>query len=693
MPRQLTSRTTLDNLRKEAKRWLAALQENDAKARERYELAYPRGSGHPVLRDVQHALAREYGMEGWKELKLALEKAPSEAATTRHTGGDLTTRFLEYACPDHHVRNRSAHRMASQAAIRHLEQNPEIARQDLYTAVVCGEIEEVERILRERPQLANARRPASGRDRSGAGGSYDFLGDFGSKEWEPLLYLCFTRLPLAKPNDNAVAIARLLLDRRADPNAYFMAGNSRYTPLTGIVGEGEEDRPPHPRRDELARLLLESGAEPYDEQVIYNIGFHGKVLWWLKLMYEFSVRAGRQADWADPEWHMLDMGGYGSGARWHLRIAVENDDLELADWCLAHGANPNSAPERDQRFPQRSLYEHTVRLGHAEMAELLVRYGAQRQEVVLDDEDRYVAACLGLNREEAGRFLSRHPEYLQSTKAIFAAAEKDRADVVAFLLDLGTPIEVEDSKKQRPLHVAAASDAVKVAELLIERGAELDPYELNYSNTPLDFAAYFEHGRMIELLTRYSRDVWNLVPLGQVDRLREVLAAEPRRAKTSWGDTPLFWLPEDEEKALEIVKLFLEEGADPNFRSRKEGWTAAEVARKRGMLKVAALLDAAGGGVANAEQARREYLLTTYEQTARDLVMVYEADDEEALERLARHINRIVSFEQVRAGLGHGPEHARLELHEARDQVARQGGFKDWAAFLESLGADTPTPG
>src|SRR6516225_2117704 len=266
MPRQLTPRTTLDNLRKEAKRWLAALRKNEPKARERFERAYPKGPGNPALRDVQHALAREYGMEGWKELKLALEKAPSEAATTRHTGGDLTTRFLEYACPDHHVRNRSAHRMASQAAIRHLEQNPEIARQDLYTAVVCGEIEEVERILRERPQLANARRPASGRDRSGAGGSYDFLGDFGSKEWEPLLYLCFTRLPLAKPNDNAVAIARLLLDRRADPNAYFMAGNSRYTPLTGIVGEGEEDRPPHPRRDELARLLLESGAEPYDQQ-------------------------------------------------------------------------------------------------------------------------------------------------------------------------------------------------------------------------------------------------------------------------------------------------------------------------------------------------------------------------------------------------------------------------------------------
>ena len=208
------------------------------------------------------------------------------------------------------------------------------------------------------------------------------------KTGSPLLYLCFTRLPLARANDHAIAIARLLLDRGADPNAHFMAGDSRYTPLVGVIGEGEEDRPPHPHRDELARLLLERGAEPYDGQVIYNIHFHGKILWWMKLMYEFSVKAGRRADWDDPEWHMLDQGGYGSGARWHLRIAVEKNDVELAEWCLAHGANPNAAPESDPRFPQRSLYEHAVRLGHAEIAELLARYGAEKHDVALGDEDR-----------------------------------------------------------------------------------------------------------------------------------------------------------------------------------------------------------------------------------------------------------------------------------------------------------------
>ena len=81
MPRTITSATSLDNLRREAKRWLAALRAGDASARERFGLAYPAGPATPTLRDVQHALAREYGLESWVALKHALE-------ARRDAGGD-----------------------------------------------------------------------------------------------------------------------------------------------------------------------------------------------------------------------------------------------------------------------------------------------------------------------------------------------------------------------------------------------------------------------------------------------------------------------------------------------------------------------------------------------------------------------------------------------------------------------------
>ncbi|HEY6989342.1 MAG TPA: hypothetical protein VH369_13195 [Bryobacteraceae bacterium] len=75
MQRKLTSATTLDNLRREAKRWLKALRENELEARERFARAYPKHTGTAVLRDVQYALAREHGFENWRELKVAVQQA------------------------------------------------------------------------------------------------------------------------------------------------------------------------------------------------------------------------------------------------------------------------------------------------------------------------------------------------------------------------------------------------------------------------------------------------------------------------------------------------------------------------------------------------------------------------------------------------------------------------------------------
>src|SRR5260370_40750777 len=121
MQKKLTSPTTLENLKKQAKRWLKALRENDPAARERLQHAHPNAPAKPVLRDVQYALAREYGQNSWKERKHVLESRPAQRPETPATHAQLVTRFLEYACPDHHVRGRPAHRIARHAAMRVLQ--------------------------------------------------------------------------------------------------------------------------------------------------------------------------------------------------------------------------------------------------------------------------------------------------------------------------------------------------------------------------------------------------------------------------------------------------------------------------------------------------------------------------------------------------------------------------------------------
>ena len=95
---------------------------------------------------------------------------------------------------------------------------------------------------------------------------------------------------------------------------------------------------------------------------------------------------------------------------------------------------------------------------------------------------------------------------------------------------------------------------------------------------------------MIEFLSRFTRDVFRLIWIGNIDRLREVLSAEPELAKiNNDGNTPLMWVPEDESQAKEIVELLIAYGADPTINS-KEGMTASDYAERRGLYEVAELL-------------------------------------------------------------------------------------------------------
>jgi uncharacterized protein len=597
MHRKLTPKTTLENLKREAKRWLKALRENDGEARARLERVLPEAPASPGLREVQHALALEHGLSGWTALRNQL----GEVLREPESHDALVARFLRNACPDHHVRGGPAHVMALHTADLLLAQHPEIAHDSICTAIVCGDLGEVERILRKRPEAAKEKRNRPGPDRGLVGELGDLFRDAGPLNWEPLLFLSFTRLSLPAANENAVAIASLLLDHGANPNAYFKAGGSFYTPLVGVIGEGEESRPPHPRRNEIVQLLLDRGANPYDGQVIYNTHFKGDVQWFLEMAYANAVKTGRTSDWENSDWPMFDMGGYGCGARFLLGGAVDRNNLQLARWMLDHGANPNAPPppkrnaytvDASGRLSSRTLYEEAFRKGSREMADLLASFGATPGVIALEGEEAFAAACLRLDRAEARMLLAGHPEYLSSPKAMTIAIMRDRADVVELLLDLGMSPDIEDPKggKQHPLHVAAYNDSLAVAKLLIERGAQIDPREARYESTPVWGAVWDQKQRMIDFLSPLSSDVWALGFIGNVERLRKVLAAEPTLARSRGeNETPLMWLPPDEDRAMEVAEMFLAGGADPDVRN-VQGQTAADLASVRGLDRVAAML-------------------------------------------------------------------------------------------------------
>lgn len=427
------------------------------------------------------------------------------------TDDELVSRFVAVACPDHHIRGARHHVDAHREAMTLLAATPALREAGPVAAVVTGQRERLAAMLAADPSLATAR--------------------LGPKDWTLLLYLCFTRLDLPETASEAVPMAELLLGHGADPNAFFPAGDCRYTPLVGAVGEGEEDRPPHPARDALVECLLSHDAEPYDIQVFYNLHFRGPMLWWLQRVHAHSLRRGRAADWADGAWRMIEIGPYGVGARWHFDRAILRGDTAMVTWMLEHGASPHVPPATDHRFPKGTVLDHAIELGRLEIAALLEARGGRRTDPAargLDARDarlsEFTAAVMRLDRAAAESLLRDDPSLRTRLRPLMLAAEFDRTDVLALLLDLGWSPDAADHARgqQRPLHVAAYAGAARAVALLLARGASPDPRDAAYDATPLGFAAYAQQHAVIERLVPVSRDEATLRWLGATARLREI---------------------------------------------------------------------------------------------------------------------------------------------------------------------------
>lgn len=566
MIRKLTAKSSLDSLRKEARRWLKAIRDGEPQALARLKQALPGAGAAPHLRQVQQALAREHGVESWAALKLLL----ADAALARRTHAERLAEFLEYAILNYGIPPDAAKWDAAypddpsrrEYAARILARHPEIASGSIHAAVICGDLAEVERLLGQDSRLASLRG--------------------GQRQWEPILYLAYGRLPLAAAVENSTAIARLLLDHGADPNAQTTDGTNPFTAVTGFIGEGERtpvEVPPHLHARECVRLLIERGANPFDTQALYNTSLWHDSTEWLELLYGCDERSGTTARWNEP--HGREPGQLD----YLLGNAVDRNHLRRAEWLLAHGANPR-APHA---YTGRNLHTSAVLHGHTRMAELLANAGTQVEE--LAGREAFEASCLRLDIDTARRLLGQHPDYLGDPAALLTAARTGRVEVIAMLLDLGMPASIGDAKGECALHAVAWTDSVAAARLLVEHGAEIDARDRVHGATPLGWAIHFGKPELIDYLSRVSCDVASLARLGKTDRLQSLLREHPSLAQSLREDrTALFSLPEkDEDLAIEVAELLLSRGANPNARNGK-GLTAADQAERNGMPALAQVL-------------------------------------------------------------------------------------------------------
>ena len=424
----------------------------------------------------------------------------------------------------------------------------------------------------------------------------------GPRSWEPLLYVCYSRyLRLDETRaPGLVETARLVLDRGADPNAYWIdpqeADGNRESALYGAVGIASNV--------ELARMLVEAGADPNDGETPYHMVEHpgvpcAPIVFPLLNEVSRGTALAHQIDYDDLEGlrTLLDLGADPNGPnpfkKTPLHQAVfRGRGRETFDLLFEHGADPE-IPDGEGRTP----YAVAARTGRAEIMEILERHGANTE---LDGTDAFLAACARGDGKEVRRMLEGEPDLVDRLSERDTAELAEMADAgnrvgVQTMLDAGVDVNVRGRVwGEAALHRAAFQGHVDVVRLLLERGADVTLRDRCYHSSPLGWAAHAEQRAALDLLLEHPErlDLRDAVEFGKAERVAELMGETDPDASIAGGEPGVLLRAAAHGGHLDLVRILLERGADPDLRN-SEGLSAADYAREQGHDAVVEALQAA----------------------------------------------------------------------------------------------------
>ena len=476
----------------------------------------------------------------------------SQAGTSLRERAD---RFADLACLGYFGTDHVSRR---EQAVRLLAESPEITAVSCHAAAAAFDLEALREHL------------------SANGGAAVTAGE--PRDWPPLLYVCYSRIPEDPPHRDAVTALEVLLAAGADGNTCLVSrelGGWRWSGLTGAMGEGEEgllQQPPHARARELAGILLVAGADPNDSQGLYNTMFTPDNQW-LELLLSHGLKASDVVDPdGDPPIRTLD---------YQLSQAVNMGNVERVSLLLEHGADIDAT----DIYNGRSNYENALLHGYPEIAEMLAGHGAEVRELSL--EDRFTAAVMSGDESGARELLEAAPGLIENPALLLEAVNNPAA--TRLLLELGADPNAPKENGRAPLHEAAWSDNAEVVQLLLARGARCEIREREHHATPVGFANHAGHFELRDLLLDHSRDVF-----GRAGQLADLLASDPAlaRARGAGGHTPVHAV-KGGPACAQVLDLLLAHGADIDA-SANDGATPLSSALERGDEALAALLRARG---------------------------------------------------------------------------------------------------
>jgi len=557
----LPAKPDLDHLKKQAKQLLHDVRAQQGEALQTLIAFHPRPAEFSNLRDAQLALARRYGYADWEQLRNEVELRQLRGDTPP----EQAERFINHACLRYNGDDQDwRYRRASEW----LRQLPELVHADFYCALVAADLEVVRDFLRRDPTLA--------------------LRNGGPRNWPPLMYVTYSRVEQNK--EQAVAVAKLLLERGASPDSYS-DGLRGFTALTGAVGQGEQGPIAciaHPCAVELVKLLLDAGADPNQSQALYNTMLSEHLGKWLPVFVQYGLKAGDRANWSPDEQEPI--------FDFLLSHVVLEGRLELVRYLLEHGANANAV----SRYNHRSAHAIAQLSTRTDIADLLERFGAKPEPLSVADQFR--VACGRRDRQLADTLLRQHPQLLKDNEVFRACAMVD-VDTCLWLLQQGYDINTRDRSGQTVLHGYALFNNPGAVTTLLRHGADPEAKEINWQATPLGMALHHHYWRVIEVLLPISRNVFDVCQMAHAERAGLLLAGDPTLAhqRTPMGNTPLHLVSQakqndpDFNATVATIEVLLKYGVDPKALNN-EGMTPGQWYRQLGMDEVADYMSERIGG-------------------------------------------------------------------------------------------------
>lgn len=447
---------------------------------------------------------------------------------------------------------------------------------NVWVAAACGDLDAARRWLEEDRSLARA--------------------DGGTRNWDPLLYLCFSQFLRTERAESMRAIARLLLEAGADPNTSWIDPNeaegNRETPLYGAAGVANDVA--------LARLLIEAGADPNDGETAYHMVEHPGVPTADAIVpklepFHRGIALAHQIDYDDEAGleRLLELGCRPTDpspfSNRPLHQAVfRGRGKQSFDLLIAHGA-PIDEPNGDGR----TAYALAARCGRRDIMGWLEQAGASTE---LAPTDAFIAACAAGDVERARAIeLELDGELGEHDRAeICEAADAGNTDGVRAMLELGWDVDTPGRVwKETAAHRAAMNGHVETLALLIERGADLTRLDRSYRATPLGWAQHGKREEAIALLNGFPErlDLWDAIELGHDGRALELIGAlEDVQAPQRDGGRGVLLRLAAFHGRRRIAEELLRRGGDPTL-APERGPNAIEIARRRGDAELATLLD------------------------------------------------------------------------------------------------------